>query len=54
MTLVPLALYFSGGRVKLEIGLAKGKEGVDKRRTLADRDARRQIERALRERERSR
>ena len=52
MTLVPLALYFSNGRVKLEVGLAKGKEGVDKRRALADRDARRQIERALRERER--
>jgi SsrA-binding protein len=52
MTLVPLALYFSNGRVKLEMGLAKGKEGVDKRRALADRDARRQIERALRERER--
>ena len=41
MTLVPLALYFSAGRVKVELGLAKGKEGVDKRRTVADRDARR-------------
>ncbi|HUZ83925.1 MAG TPA: SsrA-binding protein SmpB [Gaiellales bacterium] len=54
MTLVPLTLYFSDGRVKLELGLARGKEGVDKRRSLADRDARRQIERALRERERGR
>ena len=52
MTLVPLALYFSAGRVKVELGLAKGKEGVDKRRTVADRDARRAIERALRERQR--
>ena len=41
MTLVPLALYFSDGQVKVELGLAKGKEGVDKRRTIADRDARR-------------
>ena len=39
--------------MKVEIGLAKGKEGVDKRRAVADRDARRQIDRALRERERS-
>jgi SsrA-binding protein len=52
MTLVPLSLYFSNGIVKLELGLARGKEGVDKRRSLADRDARRQIERALRERQR--
>src|SRR6266536_1279287 len=52
MTLVPLALYFSDGKVKLELGLAKGKEGIDKRRTIADRDARRQMERAMRERER--
>jgi SsrA-binding protein len=52
MTLVPLALYFSNGRVKVELGLAKGKEGVDKRRAIADRDARRQVERAMRERER--
>jgi SsrA-binding protein len=52
MTLVPLALYFSDGRVKVELGLAKGKEGIDKRRSIADRDARRQMERAMRERER--
>ena len=54
MTLVPLALYFSDGKVKLELGLAKGKEGIDKRRTIADRDARRQMERAMRQRERGR
>jgi SsrA-binding protein len=52
MTLVPLALYFSDGRVKLELGLARGKERADRRQALADRDARRQIDRALRERER--
>ena len=54
MTLVPLSLYFSHGRVKLELGLAKGKERADRRRDLADRDARRQIDRALREHERGR
>ena len=52
MTLVPLSLYLSHGRVKLELGLAKGKERADRRRDLADRDARRQIDRALREHER--
>ena len=52
MTLVPLSLYLSHGRVKLELGLAKGKERADRRRDLADRDARRQIERALRDHER--
>jgi SsrA-binding protein len=54
MTLVPLALYFSDGRVKLELGLARGKERADRRQALADRDAQRQIDRALRERERGR
>ena len=54
MTLVPLAMYFSDGRVKVELGLARGKEGVDKRHAIADRDARRQMERAVRERERER
>ena len=52
MTLVPLSLYLSHGRVKLELGLAKGKERADRRRDMADRDARRQIDRALREHER--
>jgi SsrA-binding protein len=50
MTLVPLALYLSNGRVKLEIGLAKGKEGADKRHSIAERDAKRQMERAVKER----
>jgi SsrA-binding protein len=52
MTLVPLAMYFSDGRVKLELGLGRGKERADRRHALAERDAKRQIERALRERER--
>src|SRR5690242_16560297 len=50
MTLVPLSLYLVGGKVKLELGLARGKEGVDKRQAIAERDARRQMERAVKER----
>jgi SsrA-binding protein len=50
LTLVPLRLYFKDGRVKVEIALARGKEQRDKRRDLAERDARRQIERALKSR----
>ena len=52
MTLVPLSMYLTDGRVKLELGLARGKEGVDKRHAMADRDARRQIERAMKEQRR--
>jgi SsrA-binding protein len=48
-TLVPLRLYFRDGRAKLELALARGKDFVDKRATLADRDARREIERALKQ-----
>jgi len=47
MTLVPTRLYFKDGRVKVEVALAKGKELRDKRRDVADRDAKRQIERAM-------
>ena len=54
MTLVPLQLYFVDGRVKLELGLARGKEGVDKRHAIAERDARRQMDRAMRGLERQR
>jgi SsrA-binding protein len=46
-TLVPTKLYFRDGRVKVELALAKGKELRDKRRDIAARDARRQIEREL-------
>ncbi len=44
-TLIPLQLYFSGGWAKVEIGLARGKRQVDKRADLAERDARRELER---------
>jgi len=45
-TLVPLSLYFSASRVKVQLGLCKGKKLYDKRDDLADRQARRDIERA--------
>jgi SsrA-binding protein len=51
-TIVPLKLYFSGGNVKLLIGVAKGKKSYDKRQSIAERDSRREIERASRERRR--
>jgi SsrA-binding protein len=47
LTLVPTRLYFKDGRVKIELALARGKDTIDKRRSLADRDAKRQIERAM-------
>jgi SsrA-binding protein len=50
LTLVPTRLYFKDGRVKVELALARGKDTVDKRRSLAERDAKRQIERAMKAR----
>ncbi len=47
LTLVPTRLYFKDSRVKVELALARGKDARDKRRTLAERDAKRQIERSL-------
>jgi len=47
LTLVPLQLYFSDGRAKVELALARGKKEYDKRQTLAKRDADREITRAL-------
>jgi SsrA-binding protein len=46
-TLVPLNLHFKGGRVKCEVGLAKGKKQHDKRDTERDRDAKREVEKAM-------
>ena len=45
-TIIPLKLYFSGGRAKLLIGVAKGKKSFDKRHDIAEKDARREMERA--------
>lgn len=47
LTLVPLKLYFSEGKVKVELALARGKEARDKRQDLARRDAEREITREL-------
>jgi SsrA-binding protein len=50
LTLVPTRLYWRDGKAKVEIAVARGKERIDKRRDLAERDARRQMERALKSR----
>ena len=50
LTLVPLSMYFRGSRVKLEIGLCKGKKLYDKRDAAAERQADRDIERAMKNR----
>jgi SsrA-binding protein len=49
-TLVPTRLKLKNGKAKVDIGIAKGKKLHDKRQTMAERDARRQIERALKNR----
>ena len=46
--LIPLSMYFKDGRVKVELGVAKGKTGVDKRDSIAERDAKREMDRAKR------
>jgi SsrA-binding protein len=53
LTLIPLKLYFNdAGKVKVELGLAKGRRAYDKRREIADRDAKREMSRALKDEER--
>jgi SsrA-binding protein len=47
-TLVPLSLYFKDGRAKAEIGVCKGKLHGDKREAIAEREQRREIDRAMR------
>lgn len=49
-SLIPLSVYFKGPRVKLELGLAKGKKLYDKREAAARRDAKRDIDRAMKTR----
>ena len=51
-SLVPLSIYFKGPRVKLEVGLARGKKLYDKRDSAAKRDAKREIDRAMKSRNR--
>jgi SsrA-binding protein len=45
LTLIPVRVYFKGRHAKVELALAKGKEGRDRRREIADRDVRREVER---------
>lgn len=49
-SLIPLSVYFKGSRVKVNVGLCKGKKLYDKRQAAAERDAKRQIDRAMKER----
>ncbi len=51
-SLIPLSLYFKGSRVKVKLGLCKGKKLHDKRNDLAEKKAKRDIERALKEKNR--
>lgn len=48
-TLVPLSLYLKNSRMKIELALAKGKRAYDKRQSIAERDARREMERGLKD-----
>lgn len=51
LTLVPLKVYFKRGKAKLELALAKGKKLYDKRQDLAEKDAKREMDRAFREKQ---
>ncbi|MEI7772295.1 MAG: SsrA-binding protein SmpB [Chloroflexales bacterium] len=52
LTIVPLKVYFKGRRAKLELGVARGKKNYDKREDIAKRDSQRDIERAMKSRDR--
>ncbi len=52
LTLVPLRLYFKGGRAKVELGLARGRKVLDKRHVIREREERREMARAIRDRAR--
>ena len=47
LTIIPLSLYFRGGRVKVELGVARGKKLYDKRSDIAERDAKREMDRRM-------
>ena len=51
-SLIPLKIYLTRGLVKIELGLARGKKLYDKRRDIAERDSKREMERAFREKQR--
>jgi SsrA-binding protein len=50
LTMVPLRLYFKGGRVKIELGLARGRKSLDKRHVIREREERREMAREVRAR----
>ena len=50
LTLIPTRIYFKGPRAKVELALARGKEGRDRRREIAERDTRREVEREFKSR----
>jgi SsrA-binding protein len=50
LTLIPIRIYFKGPRAKVELALARGKEGRDRRREIRDRDLRREVERDYKQR----
>jgi len=52
-TLIPLRIYFKDGKVKVELGLAKGKKNYDKRETMKEKDMKRDVAVALKERTRA-
>lgn len=52
LTLIPVSMYFKGSKVKIQLGLCKGKKLHDKRDDAAEKDAKREIERNLKERNR--
>ena len=52
LALIPLSIYFKGPRLKLELGLARGKKLYDKRESAAQRDAKREIDRTMKTRNR--
>ena len=51
LTIVPLRIYFKEGRAKIELGLAKGRKRQDRRQAISERDAKREMDRATRQRE---
>lgn len=51
LTIVPLKIYFTKGKAKVEIALASGKKNYDKRQVIAEKTAKREIDRALKERQ---
>lgn len=52
LTLIPLSLYFKGSRVKVQLGVCRGKKLYDKRKVMADKQANRDIDRAMKEQNR--